>query len=150
MVLKKRLSAVVLRCGCGKVVKLRRRKCSRQVNRAFLCNGKALRGRIGFRPPFHKHRVQYEVRVIRSWEPTGQDRYILYHVNREIRDLLFLSRSLGISQAWAVWVFNRLSGISSTKSFVAFKRDYAHLGMVEAVERWTFISEAEFSLLNAS
>ena len=128
---------------------MRRLICSRQVNRIVLCNGNVLRGRVGFRHPFTRHRAQYEVRVIRQWEPEGHDTYVLYHVDKEIADLLNLSDSLGISLAFAEWIFNRLSGISSTASFLAFARSHPHLELAGAVEFVRFISETEFELLNA-
>jgi hypothetical protein len=144
-------NSIVLECGCGEVVCIRRYLRKRPVFNVILCDGSRLRGTVRRYALFKERRAQYQVRVIREWMPLGYDTYTLYHVDEDVARLFTVSDSLGIPLGHAAWVVDVLNLISSQiESFVAFAKDHWRLGIDQTMEDWKFISETEFQPLTAS
>lgn len=100
---------VVLVCSCGNVVILHH-QMHREENHIVLCNGLVFGGSARFCPQFRRKNRQYEVRVPRDWQTLPiWDRYMLYHVDKEITEILNLVSSLHVSFADAALVSNALN-----------------------------------------
>jgi len=142
---------VVLKCGCGRVVKLYQEICTRKVNRVVLCDSKKIYGgHAPYYALFKNREIQDVALVEKYWEWLPCDSYTLYHVDEELSKLRKLSNSLDISLAQAADVLKQLNTASKIESFTAFVKDYPSLNMREALEVWKPIDEVEFRLLNSA
>jgi len=145
--------SIVLKCGCGKVVRIPRHLRKHPARNVILCDGNRLRGTVTRYALFKERRAQYQVRVIREWMPIGHDTYTLFHKDDDMVQLVNVSRSLGIALEHAAWVIDNLGSASSEiEPFVTFakKQDYTCINLDGIMKRWKFISRTEFQLLTAS
>jgi hypothetical protein len=147
MIVIKRLDNVVLKCECGRVVELYPDTPLRTLNRAVLCDGRVLDGRVKRFALFAK--AQDEVAVDRGlW---GLDTYTLYHLNEEIAKTLSLTESMNITLRESAKILRDLGNSSANiDGFVAFVKKHQRLSLEKACTLWRFMSNADFTLLRAS
>lgn len=147
MIVIRRLDNVVLKCECGRVVELYPDTPLRTLNRAVLCDGRVLDGRVKRSALFAK--AQDEVAVNRGRR--SHDTYTLYHLNEEIAKTLSLTEPLNITLRESEKILRDLENSSvNIGGFVAFAKKHQPLSLEKACTLWRFMSNANFTLLRTS
>ena len=143
---------IVLKCACGRVVKLCEKTRARKVNRVVLCDGKKIYG--GHAPYYalFKNREVQDIAVAdRDGTGSRYDTYTLYHLDEELSKLVKLSGTLHISLVQAANVLKHLSATSAKiEGSIRFTKNYPRLSMKEALKLWNSTDVIEFILLNAA